>query len=116
MLCFASLFILKQSGNKGRVFWGEKEGRLDFWEAVLVSASFKVGVQRVSMYQIANCHLELVFNSNVPLHDLFCPTMGRCGMHCVLGLNSPPLALSEVLFCFNIIIIRKCLIFSNILI
>lgn len=54
-----------------------------------------------------NCPLELVFNSNFPLHGLFCPAMGRYGKHAVLGLNSPPSALSEVHFYFNIIIIRK---------
>lgn len=28
------------------MLWGEKEGGLAFWEAMLVSASFEAGVQR----------------------------------------------------------------------
>lgn len=38
--------MLKQSGGKSGVLWGERKGGLALWEAVLVIASFKVGVQR----------------------------------------------------------------------
>lgn len=88
--------------------WAGEQGRVGslFRDAVAVIASFKVRVESGNgTHQIANCLLDLVFSSDFLPRDLSSPE--RCEMHGALGLYPPSSVLSEMHFCFNIIIIRK---------